>query len=145
MLAQEAGYPDEGLETLEFGAFLHDIGKIGIRDAVLLKPGPLDETEWVHMREHPVKGFEIASKIEMLLPIMSAVRNHHERWDGNGQPDGHDRPQTPGAVRHDVAVLLRPTATVRCHHKVTGECSTNTLTDPASSESGLGRALRRSL
>ena len=95
VLAQEAGYPDEGLETLEFGAFLHDIGKIGIRDAVLLKPGPLDETEWVHMREHPVKGFEIASKIEMLLPIMSAVRNHRERWDGNGYPDklaGHNIP-----------------------------------------------------
>ena len=88
VLAKEAGYPEEGLETLEFGAFLHDIGKIGIRDAVLLKPGPLDDTEWLHMREHPVKGYDIASKIEMLHPIMAAVRNHHERWDGTGYPDG---------------------------------------------------------
>lgn len=88
VLAQEAGYPDEGLETLEFGAFLHDIGKIGIRDSVLLKPGPLDEEEWEHMRQHPVKGYEIASQIEMLKPIMPAVRNHHERWDGKGYPDG---------------------------------------------------------
>ncbi len=87
VLAREAGYPAEGLETLEFGAFLHDIGKIGIKDAVLLKPGPLDDTEWIHMREHPVKGFDIASKIEMLHPIMPAVRNHHERWDGSGYPD----------------------------------------------------------
>jgi putative nucleotidyltransferase with HDIG domain len=87
VLAKEAGYPKDGLETLEFGAFLHDIGKIGIKDAVLLKPGPLDDTEWVHMREHPVKGYEIASKIEMLKPIMAAVRNHHERWDGSGYPD----------------------------------------------------------
>ncbi len=87
VLAQEAGYPDEGLETLEFGAFLHDIGKIGTRDSVLLKPGPLDETEWAHMREHPLRGFEIASQIEMLEPIMPAVRNHHERWDGDGYPD----------------------------------------------------------
>ncbi|MBP6630926.1 MAG: HD domain-containing protein [Kofleriaceae bacterium] len=87
VLAREAGYPVEGLETLEFGAFLHDIGKIGIRDAVLLKAGPLDEPEWVHMREHPVKGCEIASKIDMLHPIMPAVRNHHERWDGTGYPD----------------------------------------------------------
>ena len=87
VLAREAGYPVEGLETLEFGAFLHDIGKIGIKDAVLLKPGPLDDAEWVHMREHPVKGFDIASKIEMLHPIMPAVRNHHERWDGSGYPD----------------------------------------------------------
>jgi HD-GYP domain-containing protein (c-di-GMP phosphodiesterase class II) len=88
VLAKACGYPEDGLETLEFGAFLHDIGKIGIRDAVLLKPGPLDEPEWQHMREHPVKGYEIASKIEMLKPIMPAVRNHHERWDGSGYPDG---------------------------------------------------------
>jgi HD-GYP domain-containing protein (c-di-GMP phosphodiesterase class II) len=87
VLAKEAGYPVDGLETLEFGAFLHDIGKIGIRDSVLLKPGPLDDAEWVHMREHPVKGYDIASKIEMLHPIMPAVRNHHERWDGSGYPD----------------------------------------------------------
>ena len=87
VLAKEAGYPVDGLETLEFGAFLHDIGKIGIRDAVLLKPGPLDDAEWAHMREHPVKGYDIASKIEMLHPIMPAVRNHHERWDGSGYPD----------------------------------------------------------
>ncbi len=95
VLAKEAGYPEDGLETLEFGAFLHDIGKIGIRDAVLLKPGPLDDAEWVHMREHPVKGYDIASKIEMLNPIMPAVRNHHERWDGSGYPDkmvGEDIP-----------------------------------------------------
>ncbi len=88
ILAREAGYPEDGLETLEFGAFLHDIGKIGIRDAVLLKPGPLDEAEWTHMREHPVKGYDIATKIEMLHPIMPAVRSHHERWDGSGYPDG---------------------------------------------------------
>jgi putative nucleotidyltransferase with HDIG domain len=88
VLAQEAGYPEEGLETLEFGAFLHDIGKIGVRDSVLRKPGPLTEEEWAHMREHPVKGYEIATQIEMLKPIMSAVRNHHERWDGKGYPDG---------------------------------------------------------
>ncbi len=95
LLAKEAGYPEDGLETLEFGAFLHDIGKIGIKDAVLLKPGPLDEPEWVHMREHPVKGYDIASKIQMLHPIMPAVRNHHERWDGSGYPDkmhSHDIP-----------------------------------------------------
>lgn len=88
VLAKETGYPAGGLETLEFGAFLHDIGKIGVRDSVLLKSGPLDEAEWKHMREHPVKGYDIAMKIEMLHPIMPAVRNHHERWDGSGYPDG---------------------------------------------------------
>ena len=99
VLAKEAGYPADGLETLEFGAFLHDIGKIGIKDAVLLKPGPLDEAEWVHMREHPVKGYDIASKIEMLHPIMAAVRNHHERWDGSGYPDKMKELEIPLAAR----------------------------------------------
>ena len=103
VLAKEAGYPVDGLETLEFGAFLHDIGKIGIKDAVLLKPGPLDDAEWVHMREHPVKGYDIASKIEMLHPIMPAVRNHHERWDGSGYPDKMVAETIPlvGAHRRD--------------------------------------------
>ncbi|MBP9086355.1 MAG: HD domain-containing protein [Kofleriaceae bacterium] len=99
VLAQAAGYPADGLETLEFGAFLHDIGKIGIRDAVLLKPAALDDTEWTHMREHPVKGYEIASKIEMLRPIISAVRNHHERWDGAGYPDRLAGQHIPVAAR----------------------------------------------
>jgi putative nucleotidyltransferase with HDIG domain len=99
VLAKEAGYPVDGLETLEFGAFLHDIGKIGIKDAVLLKPGPLDDAEWTHMREHPLKGYEIASKIEMLKPIMSAVRNHHERWDGSGYPDKMTSHEIPLAAR----------------------------------------------
>jgi len=99
VLAQAAGYPEAGLEALEFGAFLHDIGKIGIRDAVLLKPAALDDTEWSHMREHPVKGYEIASKIEMLRPIISAVRNHHERWDGGGYPDRLAGTQIPVAAR----------------------------------------------
>ncbi len=99
VLARAAGYPTEGLETLEFGAFLHDIGKIGIRDSVLLKPGPLDDAEWTHMREHPLKGFDIASKIVMLHPIMSAVRNHHERWDGSGYPDKMKDTDIPLAAR----------------------------------------------
>ena len=99
VLAKEMGYPADGLETLEFGAFLHDIGKIGIKDAVLLKPGPLDDAEWVHMREHPVKGFDIASKIAMLHPIMPAVRNHHERWDGSGSPDKMKSTDIPLAAR----------------------------------------------
>jgi HD-GYP domain-containing protein (c-di-GMP phosphodiesterase class II) len=99
VLAKESGYPTSGLETLEFGAFLHDIGKIGIRDAVLLKPAALDEQEWVHMREHPVKGYEIASKIEMLHSIMPAVRNHHERWDGTGYPDKMKAEKIPLVAR----------------------------------------------
>ncbi len=99
LLARESGYPDDQLETLEFGAFLHDIGKLGIRDSVLLKPGPLDEEEWIHMREHPVKGCDIASQLQLLRPIMPAVRNHHERWDGKGYPDGMQGEDIPLVAR----------------------------------------------
>lgn len=87
-LARKLGYQEEDLEALELASFLHDIGKIGIRDAVLLKPGPLDAGEWDHMREHPRIGAEIVDRIELLRPAMPAIRNHHERWDGSGYPDG---------------------------------------------------------
>jgi HD-GYP domain-containing protein (c-di-GMP phosphodiesterase class II) len=66
---------------------------------VLLKPGPLDDAEWIHMREHPVKGYEIARKVEMLQPIMGAVRNHHEKWDGSGYPDKMKGTEIPLAAR----------------------------------------------
>ncbi len=87
-LARETRYPESELETLKFAAFLHDVGKIGIRDNVLLKPGPLDDDEWKHMRTHPLVGYEIAAKLDMLRPLVACIRNHHERWDGKGYPDG---------------------------------------------------------
>jgi HD-GYP domain-containing protein (c-di-GMP phosphodiesterase class II) len=99
MLGEAAKLPIDELETLEIGAFLHDIGKIGVRDNVLLKPGPLDDAEWEHMRQHPQKGYEIASKIESLEPILPAVRNHHERWDGTGYPDRMIAESIPMAAR----------------------------------------------
>ena len=71
-LAQVSGYPSAELETLESASFLHDIGKIGIKDAVLLKPGPLDDAEWLHMREHPVKGYEIASNASAIATMRAA-------------------------------------------------------------------------
>lgn len=86
-LAHEARFPDADMEMLEYAAFLHDIGKIGVRDAVLQKPGPLENDEWTHMRIHPVVGDQIASQIELLKPLRPAIRNHHERWDGKGYPD----------------------------------------------------------
>jgi putative two-component system response regulator len=98
-LAREAGYPEDGMESLEFASFLHDIGKIGVRDAVLLKPGPLDEEEWQHMRTHPVKGYEIASQIDILKATMPCIRNHHERWDGKGYPDGLKGEEIPFSAR----------------------------------------------
>lgn len=94
-LAREARLSAEDMEILEFGAFLHDIGKIGVKDAVLLKPGALDDEEWKHMKIHPVVGFQIAVQLDMLKPMIACIRNHHERWDGSGYPDklkGQDIP-----------------------------------------------------
>jgi response regulator RpfG family c-di-GMP phosphodiesterase len=67
---------------------LHDIGKIGVRDAVLLKPGPLDEGEWVEMRRHPALGFEILRRIAFLERAALIPLHHQERWDGSGYPAG---------------------------------------------------------
>jgi cyclic di-GMP phosphodiesterase len=86
-LARKLGYREDEMESLEFASFLHDIGKIAVRDAVLQKPGPLSDDEWDHMRQHPLMGAGIAARIELLRPAMAAIRNHHERWDGSGYPD----------------------------------------------------------
>jgi diguanylate cyclase (GGDEF)-like protein len=79
--------PDE-VARIRMGALLHDIGKVGIPDDVLHKPGPLDDSEWELMREHPVIGERILRMIPGLGPIARIVRHEHERFDGGGYPDG---------------------------------------------------------
>lgn len=94
-----------GLQTPEFtrmatwGALLHDIGKLGIRDAVLLKPGPLTAEEWAHMKEHPTLGAGMLSQIPFLSPAIETVLNHHEHWDGKGYPGGAKGPEIPLSAR----------------------------------------------
>ncbi|MGQ9533347.1 MAG: HD domain-containing phosphohydrolase [Desulfotomaculales bacterium] len=90
-LAEALGLPRGERELLERAGLLHDIGKIGIRDAVLLQPGPLDEEAWEQMRRHPVIGAEIVAQMEprrLTEPVRLAVLHHHERWDGSGYPAG---------------------------------------------------------
>jgi putative two-component system response regulator len=70
------------------GGYLHDIGKIGVPDAVLLKPGRLDEAEWAIMRQHVEIGARICAPLRSLRPVLPIIRNHHERFDGSGYPDG---------------------------------------------------------
>src|SRR5438094_932000 len=82
------GLEDEALRFLEYGALLHDIGKIGIPGYVLNKPGPLDDEEAAIMREHPVIGERIVASVPFLSRIRPIVRAEHERWDGHGYPDG---------------------------------------------------------
>jgi HD-GYP domain-containing protein (c-di-GMP phosphodiesterase class II) len=87
LLGNELDLEFEELENLRLGATLHDIGKIGVPDGVLLKAGPLDDAEAAVMRRHPVDGAAIVSRIESLRALVPIVRNHHERIDGRGYPD----------------------------------------------------------
>src|SRR5437588_10916206 len=88
-IAQQLGVSDaHTLRTIEMGALLHDIGKIGVRDAVLLKPGPLDSDEWIEMREHPRLGWALLQRIEFLRDASVIVLQHQERFDGKGDPAG---------------------------------------------------------
>jgi HD-GYP domain-containing protein (c-di-GMP phosphodiesterase class II) len=74
--------------SVGYGYLLHDIGKVGIPDAILNKPGPLDEDEWRVMRTHPVIGLQLVQPIKFLGDAMQIVKSHHERWDGRGYPEG---------------------------------------------------------
>jgi putative nucleotidyltransferase with HDIG domain len=82
------GLDPHAMQLLEYAALLHDVGKIGIPDQVLQKPGPLDEAEWALMRQHPVRSAEIVREIGSLAEVATIVRHHHERVDGDGYPDG---------------------------------------------------------
>jgi putative nucleotidyltransferase with HDIG domain len=87
-LGQELGLDAEQMRSLEFGSLLHDIGKIGVPDAILRKPAKLTEEEWVRMREHPLHGQKILRGIEFLEGAAKVVAQHHEKWDGTGYPLG---------------------------------------------------------
>jgi HD-GYP domain-containing protein (c-di-GMP phosphodiesterase class II) len=85
-MAQAVGVPDDMLVHVRRGAILHDIGKMGIPDQILLKPGPLTADEWRVMRLHPTLGYEMLSHIPFLRPALDIPYCHHEQWDGNGYP-----------------------------------------------------------
>ncbi|MEW6430118.1 MAG: HD domain-containing phosphohydrolase [Myxococcota bacterium] len=82
------GFSQETLMTFEQGALLHDIGKIGVSDAILLKPGPLTPEEWVEMKKHPEIGWRMLGNIPYLRAAAEIVYQHQERWDGRGYPRG---------------------------------------------------------
>jgi putative nucleotidyltransferase with HDIG domain len=87
-LGREYGLDSRQMKALEFGSLLHDIGKIGVPDQILRKPGKLTEEEWVLMREHPEHGKQILRGIEFLEGAARVVGQHHEKWDGTGYPLG---------------------------------------------------------
>jgi HD-GYP domain-containing protein (c-di-GMP phosphodiesterase class II)/putative methionine-R-sulfoxide reductase with GAF domain len=98
-LAMRLGVPDEALIPIRRGALLHDIGKMGVPDQILLKPGPLDDAEWVIMRRHPVYAYELLSPIAYLRPALDIPYSHHEKWNGTGYPQGLAGEQIPLAAR----------------------------------------------
>ncbi|PYS66413.1 MAG: two-component system response regulator [Acidobacteria bacterium] len=87
-LGREYGLGASEMKALEFGSLLHDIGKIGVPDAILRKPAKLTDEEWVRMREHPRHGQQILRGIKFLEGAARVVAQHHEKWDGSGYPLG---------------------------------------------------------
>ncbi|MGH7321067.1 MAG: HD-GYP domain-containing protein [Candidatus Rokuibacteriota bacterium] len=103
-LGERAGLGQGELEALRLGGFLHDLGKISVPDAILLRPGPLNPDEWRLMREHPVTGDRLARPMRTLGLVIPIIRHHHERMDGHGYPDG--------LVDSEIPLLARITAIV---------------------------------
>ena len=99
MLARELGFAEEDLHPVEVGAVIHDIGKIGIPDRILLKPGRLDTDEFAEMRRHPEISSYILDELELPPIVRDMARNHHERFDGRGYPDGLAGKDIPLAAR----------------------------------------------
>ncbi len=150
MLGRELGWPDERLEALENAAFLHDIGKIGVSDRVLLKAGPLTSEEWELVRQHPGISAEIVRPL-FDEELVAGVRHHHERFDGYGYPDG--------LAGEDIPIVARAMCVVDCYDAMScqrpyrqalnyGEClaelrrCSGTQFDPAMVEA-FGHALER--
>jgi PAS domain S-box-containing protein/putative nucleotidyltransferase with HDIG domain len=98
-LARRLGCSEQEVQDMRWAALLHDIGKIGIPDSILRKPGPLTPEEWAPMRQHPVIGERILAAVPRLETVARIVRSHHERWDGTGYPDGLAGEEIPLASR----------------------------------------------
>jgi PAS domain S-box-containing protein len=98
-IAKKMGVEGEELSNICQGALLHDIGKMGIPDAILQKPGPLNEDEWKIMKQHPTFAYEMLSPIDHLKPALDIPYCHHEKWDGNGYPQGLKGEEIPLSAR----------------------------------------------
>lgn len=99
LLAAELGMKGEELIQVRRGALLHDIGKMGIPDQILSKPGSLTDDEWAIMRRHPAFAYELLAPIDYLLPSIDIPYCHHEKWDGSGYPRGLQGEEIPFSAR----------------------------------------------
>ncbi len=98
-LAERLGFDSERIVAIRRGALLHDLGKLGVPDAILLKPGPLNDEEWIIMRRHPEIAFEMLHPIKYLRSALDIPYCHHEKWDGTGYPRGLKAEEIPLAAR----------------------------------------------
>ena len=98
-IAQKMGYTENQLQEVYFIALMHDIGKIGVPDAVINKTDRLTDEEFAEIKKHPVKGYDILKQINELPGISEGARWHHERWDGRGYPDGLKETNIPEIAR----------------------------------------------
>ena len=98
-LAKSIGLGEQELVYFRWGALLHDIGKMGVPDAILFSPNPLTDEEWKIMKKHPIFGYEMLAPIQYLQPAIDIPYCHHEKWDGTGYPRGLRGEQIPLAAR----------------------------------------------
>jgi response regulator RpfG family c-di-GMP phosphodiesterase len=160
LIAREMGMDDGFIDQVEFGGRVHDIGKIGVRETVLNKAGPLSEEEYRHIMTHPEVGWRILSPLLAEQPrALNVVRHHHERWDGRGLPDGlasadiplearivavadtfdamtSERPYRPGAALDATIAELRRCANAQFDPAVVDAFLTVLKRDGASREDG---------
>jgi putative nucleotidyltransferase with HDIG domain len=122
-LGRSLGLPPDQLKAIEWGALLHDVGKMAVPDGVLRKPGPLTVNEWHIMKQHPTWGFDMLAEVSFLQPAaVDVVYSHHERWDGQGYPRGLAGEQIPLLARifavadtYDAITSDRPYRRARAH------------------------------
>jgi len=116
-LGKSLGLPPEQLKALHRGGVLHDVGKIGVPDSILLKPGPLTKEEREVIKSHPVIGERICAPLKSLRLVLPIIRHHHERWDGSGYPDGLAGAAIPLTARILQAVDLYDAFTTQRPYK----------------------------
>jgi cyclic di-GMP phosphodiesterase len=114
-LGQQVGLPEDQLIALRRAGIVHDVGKVAIPDAILLKPGSLTPDEWKLIREHPVIGERICAPLKSFRSVLPIIRHHHEKLDGSGYPDGLKGDQIPITARvlqivdvYDALTTIRP-------------------------------------
>lgn len=126
--AKKLGCSEDMIETLGFAGYLHDIGKIGVTDTVLLKKGKLTDSEFEMIKRHPVIGEQIVQYLELLPEERAIIRSHHERWDGKGYPDGLKGEEIPYPARilmvsdtYDAMTSSRPYRKAMQHEEAMDE------------------------